>query len=57
MVWSRVSKAADMSRAVRIVIRPESIFQSQFFQSRFHETSGLQWAETERYGNLRKKTS
>ena len=31
MVWSRVSNAADMSRAVRIVIFPESIVSMMSF--------------------------
>ena len=32
-MWSRVSKAADMSKAVRIVIFPESIFSMISFVS------------------------
>ena len=33
MVWSRVSNAADMSRAVRIVIFPESMVSMMSFVS------------------------
>ena len=66
MAWSRVSNAADMSRAVRIVI-----FQSQYIVSMMSFVSmtravsvelefaigRLQRAETGRYGYMRKKTS
>ena len=63
MVWSRVSIAADMSRAVRIVIflvngchdvicefEQSSLSRMEFAIGR------LQWAETGRYGYMREKT-
>ena len=55
MAWSRVSKAADISRAVRIVILPESIFSKISFVSLSRAVlivefvvSRLKWTETGR---------
>ena len=64
VLWSRISNAADMSRAVRIVIFPESMVSMMSFVSeqsslgRVEFAIGrLQRAETGRYGYMREETS